>query len=411
MLPMPLASDHLESKPNGLAAPLRIGMMITSVSAAAGGVAEAARSLTRTLNKEPCTDVEVFSMSEPDPALGPSWGGAQHHCHSVRGPRSFSYAPGLSASLNQRPIDLLHLHGLWQYPSMAVGNWRMRTGRPTLVSPHGMLDAWALNNSRWKKRAAGLLFENGNLHRANCLHALCDAELRAIRDYGLINPVCVIPNGVDPAPGTRPPPPEWRSAMEAETRVLLYFGRLHPKKNLVELLRAWHAARLDSPSARAWRLIVAGSGSADYEQRLHQEIGQLGIGDSVRLIGPQYGADKHACLAWSDAFILPSVSEGLPMAALEAWSWSLPALLTPECNLPEGYSAGGALPMRGDRAGIRTALGQLFSLSDERRQLMGRRGQKLASSRFSWSRVADDFLAVYRWLSEAGDRPDCVGTL
>jgi hypothetical protein len=43
---------------------------------------------------------------------------------------------------------------------------------------------------------------------------------------------------------------------------------------------------------------------------------------------------------------LPSFSEGLPMSVLEAWSYGLPVVMTPECNLPEGFACGAALEIR-----------------------------------------------------------------
>jgi poly(glycerol-phosphate) alpha-glucosyltransferase len=83
-----------------------------------------------------------------------------------------------------------------------------------------MLDPWALRNSRWKKRAVAAIYEDRYLRGARCLHALNHAEAEAIRAYGLVNPICVIPNGV-----ALPEPPN--KGAERENRTLLYLGRLH----------------------------------------------------------------------------------------------------------------------------------------------------------------------------------------
>jgi glycosyltransferase involved in cell wall biosynthesis len=76
-----------------------------------------------------------------------------------------------------------------------------------------------------------------------------------------------------------------------------------------------------------------------YEQKLQE----LAAGPSVVFVGAQFGAEKNACYRACDAFILPSLSEGLPMAVLEAWAHAKPVLMTPECNLPEGFATGAAL--------------------------------------------------------------------
>jgi poly(glycerol-phosphate) alpha-glucosyltransferase len=388
--------------------PMRVGMVVASITDAGGGVTEALRSLTRAVHRPPVSAVDVFTLSGPAEDGLADWGGAGLHHHAVRGPASFSYAPALNRSLGDHPIDLLHLHGLWMYPSVATRRWRAATGRPLVISPHGMLDAWALANSGWKKRIARRLYEDDNLRRAACVHALCEAELLAIRRCGLTGPICLIPNGVDLAPATPPPPPPWRQALPRQVRVALYLGRLHPKKGVAELLRAWHLATAGGRDGETWRLAVAGPGPAEYVALLQDEIAGLGLAGKVWLIGPQFGEAKAASLAAADAFILPSLSEGLPMAALEAWSWRLPALLTPHCNLPEGFAAGAALRIEAGPQGVAAGLRALFALSDDQRRAMGRRGRDLVAARFTWPRVAAEFDAVYRWLLGWQDRPPCV---
>jgi poly(glycerol-phosphate) alpha-glucosyltransferase len=135
------------------------------------------------------------------------------------GPVSFGFSPKLkqrlAAEVNGRWI--IHSHGLWMYPGVAARKLAKASGFPWVVSPHGMLEPWALENSRWKKRLAALIFENRNLRSADCLHALCEAEARNMRHYGLRNPIAVIPNGVDLEDFSPLPPYE---ALEAEYPVL-----------------------------------------------------------------------------------------------------------------------------------------------------------------------------------------------
>ena len=111
---------------------------------------------------------------------------------------AFGYAPRLARSLREGRLSLLHANGLWMYPSLASRRWSRRARRPYLIAPHGMLDPWAVAHSAWKKRLVGWWFENAHLAGAACLHALTAAEARALRSYGLRNPICVVPNGVDP---------------------------------------------------------------------------------------------------------------------------------------------------------------------------------------------------------------------
>ncbi len=121
---------------------------------------------------------------------------------------------------------------------VAVSGYRARTRSPTVISPRGMLDPWALQNSAWKKRIARLIFEDRNLQGAACLHALNDCEAASMRAFGLGNPIAVIANGVavPDLGGERPPRPACFGS--DGRRVLLFLGRIHPKKGLAETLDA-----------------------------------------------------------------------------------------------------------------------------------------------------------------------------
>ena len=81
-------------------------------------------------------------------------------------------------------------------------------------------------------------FEKSNLQAAACLHSLCESRALAIRACGL-NPISIIPNGIElpsSLPKTTSP---WQETLGNSRKVLLYSGRLHPKKNLPNLLMAW----------------------------------------------------------------------------------------------------------------------------------------------------------------------------
>jgi poly(glycerol-phosphate) alpha-glucosyltransferase len=108
--------------------------------------------------------------------------------------------------------------------------------------------------------------------------------------------------------------------------------------------------------------------------------------------------------------VLPSLSEGLPVAVLEAWSYGLPVLMTEACNLPESFAAGAALRIGADRAGIAAGLRRLFALSDAERGDMGARGRALVRERFTRRSIGEQMAAVYRWVLGGGAPPSCVVT-
>jgi poly(glycerol-phosphate) alpha-glucosyltransferase len=237
-------------------------------------------------------------------------------------------------------------------------------------------------------------------------------------------------------------------ARSSQRKVLLYLGRIHPKKGLVNLLRAWSkvqsgkgSALGSSPSALSapeWVLAIAGWDQGGHEAELKRLCDELGIkwsdvrehrepnsisafsfqDFSICFLGPLFGRDKESAYANCDAFILPSYSEGLPMVVLEAWAYGKPVLMTPECNLPEGFAANAALRIeqsaagRGqraeDRRSIEDGLRQLLAARDSELAALGANGRALVAEKFTWPKIAADMLSVYRWVVGGGSPPDCI---
>ena len=216
--------------------------------------------------------------------------------------------------------------------------------------------------------------------------------------------MCVVPNGIDlPLPSQRFQTPAWAGRFPADRQVLLFLGRLHPKKGLQPLLQAWSRVHRAN-----WQLVIAGWDQGGHRRDLEAGVAAHGLNDSVCFCGPLHGPDKAAAYAAAQAFILPSFSEGLPMTILEAWAYGVPVLMTSACNLPEGFAAGSALEISTDPDEMAEAIARFLSLSADERIAMGARGRALAARQFSWDRIAADLFSVYRWVAGAGPRPACV---
>lgn len=389
------------------AARIKIAMLTASASLSDGGPPTALRALCQAMRRSPAISIEVFALDRDADSDRVGWGDVPVHLLPVRGPRSFGYSRSLQAALRGSDADLLHVHGLWMYTSIAAKQWAAHTRKPYVISPRGMLDPWALANHGWKKQIALRAYEDAHLRQASCLHALCTSEAQSIRALGLTAPICRIPNGATLPDGT-PPRPGWRTQLPAEARILLYLGRLTPKKGPAPLIRAWANSRAPAPATSPWHLVFVGSGPEAYCAELKTLAMDLGVGETVHFTGPLYGPDKAAAFASSDGFILPSFSEGMPNAALEAWAHGLPSLLTPQCNLPEGFEHGAAIAIEPNELAIANGLRRLMGMTDDERRAMGRRGGALVAKRFSWPVVAAELEAVYRWLLGLQPRPQTV---
>jgi len=379
---------------------LRLTALAPWLSRSAGGLFDAVRNLALEMERQQRYLPSVIGLEDNGADLDrPLWGKIVTHALRARGPRAFGYAPAMSKILQEENPDLLHVHGLWMYSSVAAIRWA-RAGKPYIVSPHGMLDSWALKNSRLKKLISATIYENRHLRGAACLHALNDAEAKAIRAYGLINPICVIPNGVELPAVTHISYPK-------KNRTLLYLGRLHPKKGLHALIEAW--SRIQTMAVEAgWTLTIAGWDQNGHRSALEALAEKRNASSRIAFVGPQFGEAKDRCFHEASAFILPSLSEGLPVSVLEAWSWRLPVMITPNCNLPEAAEAGAAIMINADAESITEALRRLIAMSPDELDAMGTRGRRLAEEKFQWARVAQQLTQVYDWILGVSPQPACI---
>ncbi len=388
---------------------LRVAMLMASASRQAGGLFPAVSGFSQGLVASGC-EVTAFGGNDSSTAedVG-KWGTVPVSVQQVFGPRGLGFQYGLISRLRAYRPDLVHVHGLWTYPSLATVRWSAAS-KPYVISTHGMLTQWALGISAWKKRIASYLYEDSHLGGAACLHALCDSERSAIRAYGLRKPVCVIPNGIEVPTTSLGVRPAWEHVVPAGAKVLLYLGRIHPIKGLAELLHGWGSAIRSKSLPDDWFLVIAGWDDRGHQEELQTLARDIGIDRRIRFVGPQFDDAKKASYERAQAFVLPSHSEGLPMAVLEAWAHGLPVLMTAQCNLPVGLEHDAALTMEHGAEDVARCLGELSAMSDDDRRSMGGRGRELAAARFAWSVVSNQMRQAYEWVLGGGELPPFVST-
>jgi len=421
--------------------------LLESVSRLDGGIFEAESAFQKHLHGNEGVEVQVVGLEDRFTREDASrWAPLLPRALPVKGPRALGYSAEFTATLDPQ-ADLLYAATLWRYPSWAALRWAEQTGKPMIVAPHGSLDSWALQHSAWRKRLAAWLFKDQQFHAASCLRALSITEADSIRAYGLKNPICIIPNGIE-LPDLSESRVEGRGSRATEDsedgsmlsmhdsrrpaqKTLLFLGRLHPKKGLLNAIRAFANALDSRPSTldSSWSFVIAGWDQGGHESELKKLCDDLGLSWTDRrdheqdpisafsfstldfpvvFTGPIFGEEKKSQFRSASAFILPSLSEGLPMAVLEAWACGLPVLMTPECHLPEGFQADAAIRIEAEVRSIAQGMQALFSMTEAERAAMGKRGRRLVELRFDWKILAREMREVYDWVLGGGSAPSCV---
>lgn len=292
-------------------------------------------------------------------------------------------------------FDVVHLHALWVAATVVCGHVALLKRVPYIVTPHGMLDAWALSRSRRLKQLARRVALDRILTRAACIQALCEPERTSIADLAFRSPTALVPVGIDPD--------RLGTSAGGPSRTILFMGRIHPKKGVDLLVEAFQELAPRNPE---WAMVIAGPDQSGMGPVLKRRLGALGA--RTEFPGHVTGERKRALLSRASVFVLPSHSEGLPVAVLEAMAARIPVVITRRCNLNEVEGVGAGVVCDDNGPSLLAALEGVIRSSDDARRRMGDAGRQLVLNKFTGQRSADALVSVCRWVVGRGARPDCV---
>ena len=307
---------------------IKLVHVTSSVSRLAGGLLDCVRLLSKSLLQHESVSQEVFGLEDEKTLQDQqSWNPVEVRSFRVLGPSNIGYSPRMFSELCGRNPDVVHLHGLWKYPAIATNSWFRKLHRPYIVSPQGMLEPWALKRSRMKKRLAMMLFQKSCLKNAACIHATAHMEAENIRRAGFINPIALIPNGVEV--------PEKRKVesgkRKAESKTALFLSRIHPKKGLLNLVKAWSVVSKEQGARskeQEWVLVIAGPDEGGHLAEVQAAVRSAGLENRIHFQGEVMGDEKIKCYQEADLFILPSFSENFGLVIAEALSCGVPVVTT-----------------------------------------------------------------------------------
>jgi glycosyltransferase involved in cell wall biosynthesis len=275
-------------------------------------------------------------------------------------------------------IDIIHCHGikpdlyaiLAQCPDVA------------LVSTCHL---WVFDSAKAWAVAA---LERCLLHAVDRVVVVSEQILPQLHRFGV--KADVIHNGIDLEPFRRTQSDLRQTMKWCDRPVIGAIGRLAPQKGLQYLLQAAPLVLRDEPNAL---FVFVGDGPE--RGALEAEAGKLGIRDAVCFLGVR--EDIPELLSAMDIVAMPSLSEGLPMALLEAMASGKPVVATRVGAIPQVIQerVSGIMLSPGDVSGLAAELRGLLKSSELRRTL-GENARKTIEDRFSSASMAKQYLGVYR---------------
>ena len=330
------------------------------------------------------------AAGEPTPCFVAD--GVRIHRTAAKGESAFAslvYVGGSSVNvLAQRArTDLVHADGALSPGTIALAATSI--GIPSVVTPLGAGPPGDL--ARLREKPAGRRRLELLARRSHFIALSEEIEVELLEAGAAKSRIWLVPNGVDIS-FYRPPTPDDRRrlrtelALAEETFYAVFVGRLHPVKNVQLLLDALVRA----PEIE---LLLVGDGAE--RPMLERRASDLGVQQRVRFVGFSDRVPDY--LRAADAFVLPSLAEGMPNALLEAMACGLPCVASCRAaGVPRLLGEGRGLSVDPtDAEGWAAALLVLADDAAQRRALGAAAGRYVHREQ-SLDRIVDRLRDVYR---------------
>ena len=369
---------------------IRVVMVISSFAPVIGGAERQALQLAQRLLQQGLT-VQVLTRRYPGLEATeemnrvkvwrlPVAGNGRNPLSSVM----FTAGVVLWLIRHAKEYDVVHVHASLS-PAVSALLAKSWTRKPVLVKvacsgPHGDVASM--------RRRPFLSLRCRLLRRADRFLVLNSESIQELQELGLDKrQMASIVNGVDT---TYFAPNEQKVTAPIEVKQAsgkaVFVGRLTTQKGVDLLLRAW--AQLVEPR----QLILVGEGA---ERSSLEALGSELDLDNVTFTGSTN--DVRSYLQQADLFVLPSRSEGIPNALLEAMACGLPVVASAVGGIPDVVQDGesGLLVPPDDVPALAGAIGRLLADSDLRRQ-MGQKARQRVESDYSLQSTTNRHLELYR---------------
>jgi glycosyltransferase involved in cell wall biosynthesis len=303
---------------------------------------------------------------------------------------SLKYSHGFATWIARHvsDFDLVHIHGFLSHLCLSAAAAARKAGIPYVIRPLGTLAPWSLEQKGLKKRVLLALGARRELEAASAIHCTSDEERRGVEAAFPSTRCVVIPLGIESNWFENSP---IGKDVSGHAPYVLALSRLHPKKNLEALIEAFRVT-----ATQPWQLVIAGSGDADYTQRLERLV-LKSSGNRVRLVGWADDTRKRALIPAASVFALVSWQENFGVSVVEALASGVPALVSDRVDIAElvrSRGAGWVVEPSVDAI----AQGLRLALADDAERRLRARAARALAHEFAWPGIADRIGTLYAGL-------------
>lgn len=280
---------------------------------------------------------------------------------------------------NISKFDVVHIHGMWTFPTYYAAKCAFKNNIPYIISPHGMVKKYALDQKKIKKMIYWKLIEKKLFNRAKYIHCITSGEQRSVRSFSS-SETFLLANAVDVG--------ECKNKINSSEMYLLFLGRLDPIKGLENLILSMNL--VDNV-----RLVIAGDGDKSYVQHLQKMISDLHLCERVSFVGFVEKPNLHKLFNNAIATVVCSYTEVFSLVALESLANSTPVVISNQCDFDdiEKYNAG-VIIKSNSPSDIAKGIEKIMKLDYKK---LSKNAYNLALSKFSIDKIRNNLLRLYNY--------------
>jgi len=291
--------------------------------------------------------------------------------------------------------DVAHLHTPWEISNLQLARQLKRKGVPYVVTVHGMLDDWSMQQKTWKKKLYLALLGRRLFKDATSVHLTAESERDQashwvpIGEREAIQCYALDLTSYDPLPGPGPAMKAY-PFIDSEKKKLLFLSRLHIKKGIELLLKA---GSLLKESGLPIQLLIAGPGEDAYVRQLQALATQLKLDEETHFLGMVRGVEKRSLFELADVFVLPTHQENFGLVLAEAMACATPVVTTKGTDIWREVEQGGARIADMTPESIAEKIREV--VSDDVQDKIGQQGCEFIHQWLDRNTVVDGYEKIY----------------
>lgn len=365
-----------------------------------GGPVEGLLNLATTLELMG-NSVEIISLDHLQGAYSIPTGIIVHKLGQFNGNYRFTFhlIPWLRNNISR--FDVIIVHGIWQYQSLAVWLMHKKLKIPYFIFVHGALDPWFKNTYPLKHIKKWLYWpwiEYNTLRQATGVLYTSEEERRSARNsFKLYKAHELVFNyGIkDPAGSSLVQKDSFlRKYNLLGKRILLFLGRIHPVKGCDLLIRAFSVVIKEDPLLQ---LVIVGPDLIGWAPELLTLSRNLHLSDNITWTGPLIGDLKWGAIKSADCLILPSHSENFGVVVVEALACGIPVIISNKVKIwKEIQQSTAGIICSDDEKSLTQSLIQWLSNDEEKKEEMGINARQCYLQYFNIENNAKKFVEIIK---------------